>query len=331
MQRLADAYDVAFFDLDGVIYLGPEPVEGAAAALAELRASGVRVAFVTNNAAPTAASVAKKLTKLGFPNDQDELITSAQAAAHALEERLHPGSMVLVCGTHNLVNLIRQAGLNTTESAEDDPVAVIMGYDPEMTWPRLDEAALALQRGATWFATNPDLTRPTNRGLVPGLGSMINAVGECVPGLRPEMFGKPYQPLFEEMLRRTEAEHPIFVGDRLDTDIEGARVADMDSLFVLSGSHGKQRLVEAVPAERPTYLGWDVGALLAPARVGHLEGGAARCGNIAASVTNGSVTLSGDTVELSAQLDALWATCLLTWETPGLDVTGALAALDLLP
>lgn len=328
-MRLIDNHDVAFFDLDGVIYLGPVPVDGAVAAIQGLREAGVRVAYVTNNAAPTSATLCRKLTSLGFPAEPADVISSAEAAAHGLQRILPHGATVLVAGTQNLIDVMRGAGFTVTRHAEDRPVAVLQGYDPELSWPMLDETALAVQNGARWFATNPDLTRPTERGLVPGLGAAIRVIETVAPGRTPEMFGKPFAPLFEEMVRRTGAVRPVFCGDRLDTDIAGANGYGIDSLFVLTGAHGKWDLVRAEPELRPTFLGWSISALLESPRVGSVGGPSARCGSITAALEGGRVVLDGPLEGLTEQLDALWATCLLVWANPGIDP--GLDVLDRLP
>ena len=116
------------------------------------------------------------------------------------------------------------------------PVAVIQGYGFNLAWQELNEAAIAIQRGAHWVATNIDPTRPTDRGLVPGNGAAVAAVKMAVRA-EPEVAGKPYRPLLDDTVERLGAHHPLFVGDRLDTDIAGAVNAGLDSMFVLSGSH----------------------------------------------------------------------------------------------
>ena len=129
MTAFVDGHDVAFFDLDGVVYLGPVAVEGAVEGVAALRAQGVRAIFVTNNAARSADVVAAHLTALGFPATADDLVTSAQAAAGLLRRELPPGSKVLVAGTSNLVQHVESAGMVAVTTAADEPVAVIQGSD----------------------------------------------------------------------------------------------------------------------------------------------------------------------------------------------------------
>ncbi|WP_022909927.1 HAD-IIA family hydrolase [Aestuariimicrobium kwangyangense] len=325
---LIDDYDAALFDLDGVVYLGPQPVEGASEGIAALRERGVHVGFVTNNAARTPQHVVDHLVQLGIPADVADVVTSAQAVARLMADELPEGSLVLVTGTAALAAELTAVGLTTTQNWRDEPVAVVQGYDPDMTQARLDGACFAIQRGARWYASNTDATRPTDQGLVPGAGSQVASVRVAVE-IDPVVAGKPCAPLMHETVTRLGAGRPIFVGDRLDTDIEGANGVDMESLFVFTGAHGKADLAGADVHHRPTHIGHDLRALLAPARTLTTGSDSATCGHITARVTNGRVHLDQPGTTPDEQLDALWAVLALVWE--GADGTEALAALDLIP
>lgn len=328
MSALIDGYDAAFFDLDGVIYLGPQAVPGAEGVLSELRAQSKKVMFVTNNAAREADVVVRQLNGLGFDADTDTLLTSAQVAAEVLSRELPAGSRILVAGSPNLVDLIREAGLEPITSADEGPVAVVQGYHPDLPWRMLDEVALAIQRGARWFATNDDASRPTERGLVPGVGGALAVIALTVGG-KPTIFGKPYRPMLDEAVRRTGATRPIFCGDRLDTDIGGAHAAGMDSLLVFSGAHGKADLVAATPPERPTHIGADVGELLRPVRTVHVTGTTATCRGQQVEVRDQRVYLAVVPGTVETQLDAVWAITQLAWADPSLECAEALSALTL--
>lgn len=328
MTVLVEGYDAALFDLDGVIYLGPQAVTGAAGVLHALRERGTAVMYVTNNAAREAQVVIDQLTGLGFEADADNVLTSAQVAAAGLARDLPAGAKVLVAGSANLANLIAGAGFEVVRTATERPAAVIQGYDPDLSWRTLDEVSLAIQGGARWFATNDDASRPTDRGLVPGVGGAL-AVTRLVVGGEPTTFGKPFRPMLAEAVQRTGARRPIFVGDRLDTDISGANHAGMDSLLVFSGAHGKRDLVSAVPEERPTHIGADVSALLQPARTVTMTGERATCGEQVAEASGGVVSLPATPASAEDQFDALWAIAHLAWRHPTLDCSDALASLDL--
>jgi glycerol 3-phosphatase-2 len=216
-----DGYDAALFDLDGVVYLGPVAVAGAAEGIAALRERGTRIGFVTNNAARPPDAVAAHLVELGIPATGADVVTSAQAGAHLVLNRFGVAARVLVVGGEGVAAALAEVGLRAVWSADDEPVAVLQGYGFELTWQQLNEAAIAIHRGAHWVATNTDPTRPTDRGLVPGNGAAVAAVGMAVAGT-PEVAGKPYRPLLDDTVARLGATRPIFVGDRLDTDIAGA-------------------------------------------------------------------------------------------------------------
>ncbi len=328
--RLIDDYDAALFDLDGVIYLGPLAVPGAVETMAELSASGKAFMYVTNNAARAADTVVKQLQGLGLPAGADNVLTSAQVAAGALADVLPPGAKVLVAGSASLAGLIAGAGLTPVASADDEPVAVLQGYDPVLGWPMLDEVCLAIARGAVWYATNDDASRPTDRGMVPGAGAMIAAVSTAIGG-SPTTFGKPHRPMMTEAVRRTGAERALFVGDRIDTDIVGANNAGLDSLLVFSGAHGKQELIACRPNERPTHIGADVSALLRPPRRATVTGGTAVCNAQRVAQDDSRIALVTRPGPVEEQVDALWAVAALAWAVPYLDAGPALAALDLLP
>ncbi|MFZ1384573.1 MAG: HAD-IIA family hydrolase [Propionicimonas sp.] len=330
-ECLVDAYDAALFDLDGVIYLGPVAVEGAVGAMASLEAHGKRVMYVTNNAARSSQTVVDHLRQLGFTAAESTVLTSAQVAAVGIARVLPPGSAVLVAGSASLVDLIREVGLTPVSSADADPVAVVQGYDPQLTWPMLDEVCLAIQRGATWFATNDDASRPTDRGIVPGLGAMLAVVSTAIGGAPAAIFGKPFRPMLAEAVQRTGAQHPIFVGDRIDTDIIGANRAAMDSLLVFSGAHGKSDLLAAGPGERPTHIGADIAALLLPPRRPLPIATGVACGGQRVELHGREAVIVSQPITLQEQLDALWALAALAWGDPALETDGALADLDLLP
>ena len=239
----------------------PEPREG----IADLRARETRVGFVTNNAARPPHAVAEHLRELGIEARDADVVTSAQAAAHLLWARFGPGARVLAVGGAGVWEALDEVGLIGVGSADDQPVAIIQGWGGDLTWNQLNEAAIAVHRGAYWVATNTDPTRPTDRGIVPGNGAAVAAVTMAV-GRDPEVAGKPYRPLMDETVQRLGAAHPIFVGDRLDTDIAGAHAAGLDSMLVFTGAHQPADLLAADQISRPTHLGYDLRALLAPVR-----------------------------------------------------------------
>jgi HAD superfamily hydrolase (TIGR01450 family) len=257
-DRLLDVYDAVLLDLDGTVYRGAEAVPGAAGAVTAAREAGTAVRFVTNNAARSPREVADQLVGLGIATEPAEICTSAQAAADVLAERLAPDATVLVVGTGALADEVRRAGLRPVSEASPDVVAVVQGLSREIGWRELSEAALAVRAGAFWVACNADTTLPTERGLMIGNGSLVAAVSAAT-GRRPVVAGKPERPLLDRAARSAGAGNPLVVGDRLDTDIDGAAAAGQDALFVLSGVSRPADLLST--AHLPRYLAADVSAL----------------------------------------------------------------------
>ena len=287
---LAQYYDCVLLDLDGVVYVGNEPVIGAPEVLVRARQSGARLAFVTNNASRTPDAVAAHLTRLGVPAAADDVVTSAQAAAREVADRVPAGALVLVIGATGLVQAVRAVGLQPVSSAEVHPAAVVQGFGRQVGWRELTEGAVAIRNGAIWVASNTDLTVPTARGLAPGNGSFVNALAAAV-GARPAVVaGKPHPPLFDETIRRTGSRSPLVVGDRLDTDIEGANNCTIDSLLVMTGVTAVADLLQAPAARRPSYVAWGLdGLLTAPAAPAPTGAGDWRLGGWVAAVVDGDL------------------------------------------
>ena len=206
-ELIIDSYDAVLFDLDGVVYLGPVAVPGAAEGIAALHARGIKIGFVTNNAARPPVAVADHLVELGIPATAADVVTSAQAAAHLLIDRFGPGARILAVGGEGVTVALSEVGLVPVHSAEDNPVAVMQGYGFDLAWQELNEAAIAIHHGAHWVATNIDPTRPTDRGLVPGNGAAVAAVRMAVDA-EPEVAGKPYRPLLDDTVEPTRRASP---------------------------------------------------------------------------------------------------------------------------
>ncbi len=319
-EALADRYDVALLDLDGVVYVGIDAVPGAPEALGAARRRGMRLTFVTNNAARTPAVVARHMTSLGVPARPEDVVTSSHAAAHYLADRLEPSAKVLVLGADGLVEAIRDRGLTPVTSADQEPAAVVQGYSPDLDWRMLAEGSIALQRGVPWVATNLDPTIPSPRGRLPGNGSMVAALRHAT-GLSPVSTGKPDPAMHRETVERSGARRPLVVGDRLDTDIEGARRVGCDSLLVLTGVTDPAELIAAGPVQRPSYLSRDLAGLLESHPRPHIDeaGTVATCRGWRAQTGPGGGLLlcyQGSTPPESA-MDGLRALCALSWARGG--------------
>ncbi|HEY8983266.1 MAG TPA: HAD hydrolase-like protein [Streptomyces sp.] len=313
-RALSEAYDTALLDLDGVVYAGGNAIAHAVESLHTVRAGGMRLAYVTNNALRTPDTVAEHLTELGIGTAPEDVITSAQAVARLISEQVPAGARVLVIGGEGLRVALRERGLEPVESAEDDPVAVVQGYGgPELAWGRFAEASYAIARGVPWFASNTDLTIPSGRGIAPGNGAAVEVV-RIATGAEPQVAGKPLPPMHRETILRTGAERPLVVGDRLDTDIEGAFNGEVDSLLVLTGVTDGAQLLAALPQHRPTYIDRDLrGLLTGQPEVTPAGDGGFRCGGWTATATAEALELTGE----GDALDGLRALCAVAWTAAG--------------
>ena len=324
---LCTTYDAALLDLDGVVYLGGKAIPGAAQALGQAAQAGMRLAYVTNNASRTPAAVAQILTGMGMPAQPSDVVTSAQAAARLLAERLPAGAPVLVIGGMGLRVALRERGLRPVSTAAAQPAAVVEGFAPQVDYSALAQGGLAVRAGALFVGTNADLTIPNAQGIAPGNGSLLQVI-KTATGQTPVIAGKPEPPLHHESVIRTGAKHPLVVGDRLDTDIEGGVRAGAASLLVFTGVARPQDAVLAGPQQRPTYLAADLAGLLAPHPPIATSRGAFRCGGWTAHRPDGESPLvmegSGDAI------DGLRALCAAAWSaghvTPEM-ISPALAAL----
>ena len=262
-----DGVDLILADLDGVIYTGRHALPYAVESI-NRAAESIRVGYITNNASRTPASVADHLTSLGLTVAPDEVVTSPQAAIKILVGLVPAGSTILVVGGEGLLEVVRAAGFVPTDSAEDKPAAVIQGFSPDVGWRQLAEASYALARdaegnGIPWVATNTDWSIPQERGIAPGNGTLVSAVHSAV-GILPVVAGKPERPIFDEAIARFGGTHPVFIGDRLDTDILGANRAGIPSIMVLTGIDGVKQVIAAAPEERPHFLLEDLRGLGEP-------------------------------------------------------------------
>ncbi len=326
-ETLAEAYDVLLFDLDGVVYIGGKAIPGAPEALQAAKRSGAHVAYVTNNASRTPAAVASLLDGMGAPVTEADVVTSAQAAARLLADRLPPKSKVLVIGATALSLAVRERGLVPVTTADAQPAAVVQGFGPGIDYAKLAEGGLAVRAGALFVATNADSTIPSGRGTAPGNGSLLQVI-EHATGTVPVVAGKPEPPLHHESVIRTGARHPLIIGDRLDTDIEAGYNTGTDSLLVLTGVDNPRTVTLAPSHQRPTYIAADLHALLAPYPAVDSDDSGVRCGGwTAVARGEGPLTLSGD----GDPVDGLRALAAAAWAAAdkrgGLDVESVSDAL----
>ncbi|MBT2532890.1 HAD-IIA family hydrolase [Arthrobacter sp. ISL-48] len=305
---LISLFDALLADLDGVVYAGPHAIPGAVDSLRQLAGVGVRLGYITNNASRTPAQVAAHLRELGAPAEDDQVVSSSQAAAELLASLLAPGSRVLVTGSPALAQEIELAGLTPVKSQDEDPVAVVQGFNPDIGWKDLAEAAYVVSAGALWVATNTDMSIPQARGIAPGNGTLVAAVAAAT-GQKPLVAGKPEAPLFHTAAKRLSADRPLVIGDRLDTDILGGNNAGFATVAVLTGVDTRETILAARTAERPDYLIGSLADLYCPYPAVENIDGAYRCGAATARV-------NGDTIELQGSeddLDSWRAACAAWW------------------
>ncbi|MDF2667558.1 MAG: putative sugar phosphatase of the superfamily [Microbacterium sp.] len=311
-----DGVDVVLADLDGVVYAGPGALPHAVDSLNRAQSEGRRLGYITNNASRTDATVAEHLSSLGLRVSADDIVTSPQAAMRLMRDLVPTGSTLLVVGGEGLVVEVEKAGFVVTRSAEDSPAAVVQGFAPDVGWAQLAEAAYALatpveEGGIPWVATNTDWTIPQARGIAPGNGTLVSAVHTAV-GRLATIAGKPERPIFDEAVTRTGATKPLFIGDRLDTDIQGARAADMASLLVLTGIDRPKQVLAAPPSQRPDYIVADLRQLFEPYPATIVKGARTRVGDAVVEIDGVDLRIVS---EGARQIDLLRAGAAAIWNS----------------
>jgi glycerol 3-phosphatase-2 len=255
---IADAYDAFLLDLDGVLYRGDRRIANAPEAVRSLRGLGKGLAFVTNNSARTPEAVVAHLASVGVDAEPDEVETSALTTAAVLRARSVRRAAVI--GEDGLRSALAAAGIQVVP-ADAEPEALVLGWDRHVTYDDLRDASLAVQRGATLFASNDDVSYPAPDGYTwPGAGAILAAL-EAATGVEAEVFGKPNTPILLAALERAGGGRPLVVGDRLETDIDGAANVGWDGALVLTGI--STRAEAAAAAHPPTYVLEDLSGLLA--------------------------------------------------------------------
>lgn len=230
------------FDMDGTLYLGDRLFDFTKPLLAEIRRTGGKYLFMTNNSSKSVADYIKKLEKLGIPSAREDFITSSQATAYYLH-KYHEGQKLYVCGTESLKEELRSEGFNVTEKVEDTD-CIVMGFDTELTFQKLhDVSYLLLTREIPYIATNPDLVCPTEFGSVPDCGSVCGMIFNAT-GKRPVVIGKP-SPLMPQLAMDRlgySKEQTCVVGDRIYTDVKSGLNAGITGILVMSGETTREIL-----------------------------------------------------------------------------------------
>ncbi|MBD3107016.1 TIGR01457 family HAD-type hydrolase [Bacillus sp. AGMB 02131] len=225
-------YKGFLIDLDGTMYKGAEKIEEAGEFVHELNRRGLPYLFVTNNSSRTPKQVAEKLQQMNIPAATEHVFTTSQATANYIFN-LNPNASVYVIGEEGVTSALQEKGFNFVE---ENPDFVVMGIDREITYEKLSIACLAVRNGATFISTNGDIAIPTERGLVPGNGSLTSVVSVST-GIKPIFIGKPESVIMnqaQEVLGVSKSE-TLMIGDNYDTDIMAGMNAGLDTLIVHTG------------------------------------------------------------------------------------------------
>ena len=243
------------FDMDGTIYLGGIPFDFAKRFIKNLRASGRRVLFFTNNASHTSPFYLKKLERLGFEPREDEIMTSGDVTLEYLK-RYRAGKSVYMVATDELVEEYAAKGIKLVngESNPQSADIVITSFDTTLTYEKLNIACRLIRNGAEYLSTHPDFNCPTENGFIPDSGA-IAALVTASTGKTPTYFGKPYKETIEMIGEATgfdNSEMCIF-GDRLYTDIALGKSFGVTSVLVLSGETTEEDVDTALPKDKPDF------------------------------------------------------------------------------
>lgn len=316
-EPLSSAYQLALLDLDGVVYRGKNPIDHAVESIREAERIGMTIEYTTNNSSRFPNVVAGQLQGFGLDVEDWQVITSSIVAARMVARSVPQGSKVLVLGAEHLRHEVESQGLVVVDDAAAEPQAVIQGWYPDMSWNQMAQVAFAVERGATYFVTNRDLTIPRELGIAPGCGSMIQAVINAT-GVEPvASAGKPESAMYDEA--RLLAAHDgaeavakelcLAIGDRLDTDIEAGNRGGYDSLAVLTGVTNPAELMRAPEHLRPSYIVADLRGLnQAQPQPQQLERNRWSCADARAWIDGDAIVVNDE-----QDINALRAACSLTW------------------
>jgi 4-nitrophenyl phosphatase len=245
-------------DMDGVLWRGEQPLPRLPEFFDTLRELGVQFVLATNNASRTGNQYVQRLLRFGAAVNEDEVLTSPQATAAWLGANA-PNARIFTIGEQGLSSELTRAGLKVLPPEHAQQAThVVVGIDREMNYGKLVEACLAIRAGATFVGTNPDVTFPSERGIVPGNGATLAAL-EVSTGVKPIIIGKPQPEMMVQALARMggDASNTAVLGDRLDTDILAGRNAGLPTILVLTGVSGRDE-AETGPI-RPDFIFKDIG------------------------------------------------------------------------
>ena len=246
MEQLVKKAKLYLFDMDGTLYLDDRLYAFTKELLAEIRRTGGKYLFMTNNSSKSVADYVKKLEKMGIPATRDDFLTSSQATAYYLKEH-HQGQTLYVCGTRSLIEELESEGFTTTTNI-DETQCVVMGFDTELTFRKLWDVSkiLLTKKDIPYIATNPDLVCPTEFGSVPDCGSVCIGIKNAT-GREPVVIGKPSALMPQLAMAKWgySKEETVVIGDRIYTDVKSGLNAGVNTILVLSGESTLQTLEES--------------------------------------------------------------------------------------
>ena len=245
-------YDAYLLDLDGTVLLGNNLITGAETTISALKSLGKRVIFISNNSTSSAASYAKKLTSLGIPTENEDIVNSTMVLIKFLNENI-PKARLLVIGELDLCNELKENGFDVTDS-ESNVDAVIASFDRNFKYEKLQAAFDAIENGARFFATNADKYRPIENRAEPDAGAIIAAIEACTGKMCEVNVGKPSHHTVDYIKSKfiDLNDKLIIVGDRPETDVQLAINASVDSALVLSGATNEKNILNV--QIKPTYV-----------------------------------------------------------------------------
>jgi glycerol-1-phosphatase len=247
-------------DLDGVVWRGADPIPGSADAIAEMRAAGLHVVFLTNNSSGRVVDNVARLADAGVATDPGDIMSSAQSAAALLAREL-PSGRVLTCAGPGVEEALTARGFTVVAGGDGAKVdAVVVGWHRDFDFERMRRAADGVRAGARFVATNRDPTYPSENGLLPGAGAIVAAV-ETAGGRAPITAGKP-EAAMAALVAERFGQPAVMIGDRPSTDGDFATRLGCPFALVLSGVVGTPG-EEAVPEPAPPFVAPDL-ATLAP-------------------------------------------------------------------
>lgn len=252
-------FKALIIDMDGVLWRGHTFLPGVSEFFASLRRRSIAFNLATNNSTVTPQNIVDRLAQVDVDIRPEQVLTSSQATAAYLQSRFPKGTIIHPVGESALRDTLKDAGFNLID-VPDGAEAVVVGFDRQISWEKLTRAALAVQQGALFVGTNPDMSFPLERGRAPGNGAFVTVI-ENTTGVKPIIIGKPEPRLFDLARERlsVSVDFILTVGDRLETDILGAQRAGMATVLLLTGVTSP---ADAAASEiKPTWILDDLAAL----------------------------------------------------------------------